>query len=105
MHPSAYRRRSRFASAFRSRWRAEGAYRGDADYREYAAVEVESAGRYRVRVDDALTVDVAVQKRLWDERLRTHFGIRNLLGADLRYHPTGATFGPTAIFQVEGTIP
>lgn len=81
------------------------AYRGDADYREYAAVEVESAGRYRARVNDALTVDIAVQKRLWDGRLRAHFGIRNLLGADLRYHPTGATFGPTAIFQVEGTLP
>lgn len=82
-----------------------GAYRGAARQREFTAVEQESAGRYRVRVDDVLTVDVAVQKRLWDGRLRAHFGVRNLLGADLLYHPAGATFGPTAIVQVEGTFP
>jgi hypothetical protein len=82
-----------------------GAYRGAARHREFAAVEAESAGRYRARVDDALTVDVAIQKRLWDGRLRAHFGIRNLLGAELHYHPAGATFGPTAIAQLEGTIP
>jgi hypothetical protein len=81
------------------------AYRGAARYREFAAVEAESAGRYRARVDDAITVDVAVQKRLWDGRLRAHFGIRNLLGAELHYHPAGATFGPTAIVQMEGTLP
>ena len=82
-----------------------GAYRGAARLREFTVVEEESAGRYRARVDDAFTVDVAVQKRLWDGRLRAHFGVRNLLGADLLYHPAGATFGPTAIVQVEGTLP
>ena len=82
-----------------------GGYRGPARQREFTAVEEESAGRYRARVDDALTVDVAVQKRLWDGRLRAHFGVRNLLGADLLYHSAGATFGPTAIVQVEGTLP
>jgi hypothetical protein len=82
-----------------------GGYRGPARQREFTAVEVESAGRYRARVDDALTVDVAVQKRLWDGRLRAHFGVRNLLGADLLYHPAGATFDPTAIVQLEGTFP
>jgi hypothetical protein len=82
-----------------------GAYRGATRHHEFAAVEAESAGRYRARVDDALTVDVAVQKRLWDGRLRAHFGIRNLLGAELHYHPAGATFGPTAIVQLQGNLP
>jgi hypothetical protein len=82
-----------------------GSYRGAARQREFTAVEQESAGRYRARVDDALTVDVAVQKRLWDGRLRAHFGVRNLLGTDLLYHPAGATFGPTAIVQLEGALP
>ncbi len=81
------------------------AYRGAARQGEFAAVEAESAGQYRAQVDDALTVDVAVQKRLWDGRLRAHFGVRNLLGAELRYHPAGATFGPTAILQLQGTLP
>ena len=82
-----------------------GGYRGAARQREFMAVELESAGRYRARVDDALTLDLAVQKRLWDGRLRAHFGIRNLLGADLHYHPVGASFGPTAVVQLEGTLP
>jgi hypothetical protein len=82
-----------------------GAYRGATSHREFTAVEVESAGRYGVRVDDALTVDLALQKLLWDRRLRAQFGLRNLLGTDLRYHPAGAIFGPTAIIQLEGTFP
>lgn len=81
------------------------AYRGPSRHRELAAVEAESAGRYRERVNGALTLDAAVQKLLWDGRLRAHFGIRNLLGADLRYHPAGATFGPTAIVQLEASLP
>jgi hypothetical protein len=82
-----------------------GAYRGAARQREFAAVEAESGGRYRARVGDALTVDLAVQKRLWDGRLRVHFGVRNLLGAEPHYHPAGATFGPTAILQLQGILP
>jgi hypothetical protein len=82
-----------------------GGYRGAARQREFTAVEVESSGRYRARVDHALTIDLAIQKRVWDDRLRAHFGVRNLLGADLLYHPAGATFGPTAIVQLEGTLP
>jgi hypothetical protein len=56
-------------------------------------------------VDDAFTLDVAVQKWLWGRRLRAHFGVRNLLGGDLRYHPAGATFGPTVTVELEGTFP
>jgi outer membrane receptor for ferrienterochelin and colicin len=82
-----------------------GAYRGAARHRELTAVEVESAGRYRARVDDAVSVDVGAQKQLWDGRLRVHFGVRNLLGAELRYHPAGADFGPTAILQAEAILP
>jgi hypothetical protein len=82
-----------------------GAYRGSTRHRELAQVEAESEGRYRASLGDVVTLDIAIQKRLWDGRLRAHFGIRNLLGADLRYHPAGATFGPTAIVQVEGAFP
>lgn len=81
------------------------AYRGPARHREFAAVEPESAGRYRERVNGAFTLDAAVQKLLWDGRLRAHFGVRNLLGAELRYHPAGATFGPTAVVQFEASLP
>jgi hypothetical protein len=82
-----------------------GAYRGPTRHHELTAVERESAGRYRERLDGAFTVDIALQKHLWNGRLRAHVGIRNLLGADLRYHPTGATFGPTAIVHLGATLP
>ena len=84
---------------------ASAAYRGTARRVELSAVEAESDGRYRERLDRAVTLDVAIQKRLWDGRLRAHFGIRNLLGAELRYHPAGATFGPTATVQLEADLP
>jgi hypothetical protein len=80
-------------------------FRGAARHSELAQVEVESAGRYRARAEGAVTLDAALQKRLWDGRLRAHVGIRNLLGADRRYHPAGAIFGPTAIVQLEAMLP
>lgn len=85
-------------------WLAAG-YRGSTRHPELTAVESESDGRYRARVGAAVTLDAAIQKRLWNGRLRTHFGVRNVLGADLRYHPTGATFGPTAVLQLEAALP
>jgi hypothetical protein len=80
-------------------------YRGMSRWAEFESVEVESGGRYSPRLAGAVAVDVAIQKWLWDERLRAHFGIRNLLGADLRYHPAGATFAPAAMVQVEARLP
>jgi hypothetical protein len=53
----------------------------------------------------AFTLDLAIQKWLWDERLRVNLGLRNILGADLRYHPPGATFAPAAIAQLEARLP
>jgi hypothetical protein len=50
-------------------------------------------------------LDLAIQKWLWDERLRVNLGLRNILGADLRYHPPGATFAPAAIAQLEARLP
>jgi hypothetical protein len=85
-------------------WMAVG-YRGVSRWAEFRAVEAESGGRYSARVADAFTLDLAVQKWFWDERLRAHFGVRNVLGADQRYHPAGATFAPIAMVQVEARLP
>ena len=85
-------------------WMA-ASYRGVSRWADLEAVELESAGRYSPRLADAVTVDVAIQKWLWNERLRAHVGIRNLLGADLKYHPAGATFAPAAMVQVEARLP
>jgi hypothetical protein len=85
-------------------WMA-ASYRGVSRWADLEAVELESAGRYSPRLADAVTVDVAIQKWLWNERLRAHVGIRNLLGADLKYHPAGATFAPAAMVQIEARLP
>ena len=71
-------------------------YRSASRWPDFAAVGLESDGRYRERVGGAFTLDLAIQKLMWDGRLRAHLGVRNVLGASLRYHPAGATFAPTA---------
>jgi hypothetical protein len=81
------------------------AYRGSSRWPDFAAVGAESGGRYRERLRGAFTLDLAIQKLLWDGRLRAQFGVRNVLGANLRYHPAGATFAPTATLQLEGSLP
>ena len=70
----------------------------------FAGAEAETGGRYRAEVDQALTLDLAVAKWLWDGRLRAQAVVRNLLGADLRYHPAGATFAPTALVRFEARL-
>jgi hypothetical protein len=85
-------------------WMLAG-YRGDSRWADFDAIAVESEGRYSDRLDDAFTLDLAVQKWLWHRRLRAHVGVRNLLGATLRHHPAGATFAPTAMVQLEARLP
>ena len=80
-------------------------YRSASRWEAFQAVEAESGGRYRARLAPAVTLDLAVQKWLWGERLRAHFGVHNLFGADLRYHPAGAAFAPAALVQLEGWLP
>jgi hypothetical protein len=50
-------------------------------------------------------VDLAVDKLFWNRRLRAHFAVNNLFGSDLRYHPVGATFAPTAVLLLEAALP
>jgi hypothetical protein len=81
------------------------AYRGSSRWPDFAAVGAESGGRYRERLPGALALDLAIQKLLWDGRIRAQLGLRNVLGAALRYHPAGAIFAPTAMLQLEGSLP
>jgi hypothetical protein len=80
-------------------------YRGASAWAELEGVDTQSGGRYSARLMNILALDLAIQKWLWGERLRVHFGVRNVLGSELRYHPTGATFAPMAILQVAGKLP
>jgi hypothetical protein len=85
-------------------WLSAG-WRSASRWAAFAAVEAETGGRYRSEVGPALVLDLAIAKRLWDGRLGVQAAVRNLLGADLRYHPAGATFAPTVVVRVEAKLP
>ena len=81
------------------------AWRSASRWAAFESVEAETGGRYRSEVEPALVLDVAVAKRLWDGRLGVQAAVRNLLGANLRYHPAGATFAPTVVVRLEARLP
>jgi hypothetical protein len=81
------------------------AWRSASRWAAFEPIEAETGGRYRSEVGQALVLDLAIAKRLWDGRLGVQAAVRNLLGADLRYHPAGATFAPTAVVRFEGKLP
>ena len=82
-----------------------GAWRSASRWAAFESVEAETGGRYRPEVGQALVLDLAIAKRLWDGRLAVQAAVRNLLGADLRYHPAGATFAPTVVVRLEARLP
>jgi hypothetical protein len=82
-----------------TRWRSASRWAA------FETVEAETGGRYRSEIGQALVLDLAIAKRLWDGRLGVQAAVRNLLGADLRYHPAGATFAPTAVVRLEAKLP
>lgn len=81
------------------------AWRSASRWAAFEMVEAETGGRYRAGVGQALVLDLTIAKRLWDGRLGVQAAVRNLLGADLRYHPAGATFAPTAVVGGEARLP
>jgi len=80
-------------------------WRSASQWAAFEAVEAETGGRYRSEVDQAVALDLAIAKRLWDGRLGVQAAVRNLLGPNLRYHPAGATFAPTVVVRLEARLP
>ena len=56
-------------------------------------------------LDGAVTLDAAVTKGFWANRLRAQVVVRNLLGGELRFHPRGAVFAPTVFLRIAGGLP
>jgi hypothetical protein len=54
---------------------------------------------YRSTVDGATFVDATVQHGMWRQQLWVDVIARNVFDADVRYHPTGATFDMTLFIQ------
>jgi hypothetical protein len=80
-------------------------YRSATSWREFEPVAAASGGAYQARVPASVGLDVAVQKWLWNQRIRAHLGFRNLLGSTIRYHPAGSALEPRMYVQFEGRGP
>jgi len=81
--------------------RADLHYRGATRWTDYADAAALSDGRYDGRVDDALILDVAAQKWLWQRRLRLHLQARNIFDQPVPHHPIGVALGLTFQAQLE----
>jgi hypothetical protein len=73
------------------------AIRGPARWDEYGGAPIGD-------LPAAAIVDVAVRKRLWDGRIRTHLGLRNLLAEENRWHPEGADGGLSFVVMLDGEL-
>ena len=55
-------------------------------------------------VPAALVLDLGVSRRFWGERVRLSLGGRNVLGAEERTHPLGATLAPRLFVRLEARL-
>lgn len=76
-------------------------YRSSTLWADYHDVESQSNGIYSADVKSAINLDIAIQKYLWQKRIRGNFVFRNLFNEKLRYHPLGASFDLSYLLQVE----
>ncbi|GAB5533987.1 MAG: hypothetical protein Rubg2KO_02360 [Rubricoccaceae bacterium] len=101
-------------TAFRDRWRRQPEARGglvatvwpDGSLRLSAHLEGRTAttwaGYPDPEVPATLLLDLHLHKTLWNDRLRLSFSGRNVLGAEERRHPLGATLAPRLHVRFEG---
>ncbi len=77
-------------------------YRTSTRWAGYRLAAEQSGGRYRGDIDDALILDLAVQKWLWARRLRGHLLFQNVFNDAVPDHPIGAAYGLS--FAVQGEL-
>jgi len=82
--------------------RGTARYRSSTFWQDYTAADGQTDGLYSSRVDDAFALDLALQKWLWDRRMRLQLVFRNLLDDPVPYHPIGAAYGLS--FAVQGEV-
>jgi hypothetical protein len=76
-------------------------YRGSTTWLDYRLADEQTDGVYSSYVSDALLLDLAIQKWLWDRRMRVQIIFRNLLNDSNAYHPIGADYGLSFAVQAE----
>lgn len=76
-------------------------YHSETQWPSYRAAAESSQLRYPAALSAYWLLDVAVQKRLWHDHLRTSLGLRNLLHEDYRQHPAGGIADMTFIVRLE----
>ncbi len=77
-------------------------YRSSTHWAGYRQAANQSGGRYGGELDDALILDLAIQKWLWKRRLRGHMLFQNVLNDAAPDHPIGAAYGLS--FAVQGEL-
>ncbi len=77
-------------------------YRTSTRWADYRLSAQQSGGRYSGKLDDALVLDLAVQKWLWKRRLRGHLLFQNVFNNAAPDHPIGAAYGLS--FAVQGEL-
>ncbi len=77
-------------------------YRGSSRWASYRLAAEQSDGRYSAKLDDAVVLDLAVQKWLWKRRLRGHLLFHNIFNDPVADHPIGAAYG--LYFAVQGEL-
>ncbi|MGD8698977.1 MAG: hypothetical protein PVJ43_06785, partial [Gemmatimonadales bacterium] len=82
--------------------RGTARYRSSSVWQDFDAAAGQTDGLYSSRVDDALTLDLALQKWLWDRRARLQLVFCNLLNDAVPHHPIGAAYGLS--FAVQGEV-
>ena len=73
------------------------AVRGSARWEEYGGAAIG-------RLPAAAIVNVSARKSLWNGRINTHLGLRNLFGAEDRRHPEGADARLSLLLMVDGEL-
>ncbi len=77
-------------------------YRSPARWAAYRLAAEQSGGRYGSKVDDALIIDVVIQKWLWKRRFRAHLLFHNVLNDTVTHHPIGEASDLS--FAVQGEL-
>lgn len=77
-------------------------FQGSNRWAAYRLAAEQSGGRYDAKLDDAVVLDLALQKWLWKRRLRGHLLFQNVFNDAVPEHPIGSAYGLS--FAVQGEL-
>jgi hypothetical protein len=79
---------------------AQARFASETEWREYEDAFAQSDGEYKSTVDSYWTIDAALAKRLWRDRLKASLLLRDIFRQKPRYHPIGAAFDTSLFIEI-----